>query len=135
MVLSAIPALNGISEKIGVGLTMSRNWTDPPMQIMLALAVGLIVLIVGEYVLATQLGIWYMALPFLPVYAYYHTFMMATPAANTEEFLTFKVRVVALLPSELPWAKLNLACMCLPTELQPVSHCTECCTKEEVGEE
>ena len=88
MVLSAIPALNGISEKIGVGLTMSRNWTDPPMQIMLALAVGLIVLIVGEYVLATQLGIWYMALPFLPVYAYYHTFMMATPAANTEEFLT-----------------------------------------------
>ena len=34
-------SINGITEKVGVGLTMSRRWTDPPIQIMIGLAGGI----------------------------------------------------------------------------------------------
>ena len=51
-----LSALNGIFEKIGVGLTMSRRLTDPPIQIMISLAGGAAALIYGEYMIATRLG-------------------------------------------------------------------------------
>ena len=91
MVLEKLAALNGISEKIGVGLTMSRRYTDPPIQIMVALAGGIPALLVGEYLIAVRLGYMYMVIPFLVLYAFYQIVWLATPPADTEKFLEFKV--------------------------------------------
>jgi len=85
MVLSKISALHGIMEKIGVGMAMSRNWDDPPMQILLALAGGAGTLIIGEYYIAMHLGPAYMALPLLMCYIFYHYVMMVTPPADTKK--------------------------------------------------
>jgi len=95
MVLSKIPILHGIMEKIGVGMAMSRNWDDPPMQILLTLAGGAVVLIIGEYYIATRLGAAYMMLPLIVCYLYYHFVAMSTPPADTKKYLEFKNAKVA----------------------------------------
>jgi hypothetical protein len=84
-------SINGITEKIGVGLTMSRRLTDPPIQIMVFLAGGLVALGVGEYYIATRLGMAYTVLPFVVLYFYYQFIWLSTPKAETEKYLTFKV--------------------------------------------
>ena len=53
----SLSALNGIFEKIGVGLTMSRRLTDPPIQIMVALAGGIPFMIYMEYLICTEVGV------------------------------------------------------------------------------
>jgi len=83
-------SINGITEKIGVGLTMSRRLTDPPIQIMITLAAGIPTLIYGEYLIATQLGPAYMVIPLLVMYVYYELVVLATPAAETTKYLEFK---------------------------------------------
>jgi len=83
-------SINGITEKIGVGLTMSRRLTDPPIQIMVFLAGGLVALGVGEYYIATRLGMAYTVLPFVVLYFYYQFIWLSTPKAETEKYLTFK---------------------------------------------
>jgi len=88
--LRTLARINGIFEKIGVGMTMSRRWTDPPMQILIALAGGIPMLLYGEYLIATQVGFVYCILPLAGLYAFYHLVFLATPAANTESYLTFK---------------------------------------------
>ena len=93
MGLESILAINGIYEKIGVGMTMSRRITDPPMQILIALAGGIPALLVGEYLIATRVGLAYTVLPFIAMYAYYQLIWLSTPAAETEKFLEFKVRL------------------------------------------
>ena len=82
-------------EKIGVGMAMSRNWDDPPMQILLTLAGGAAVLIIGEYYIATRLGAAYIMLPLIVCYHYYHFVAMATPLADTKKYLEFKNAKVA----------------------------------------
>ena len=82
-------------EKIGVGMAMSRNWDDPPMQILLTLAGGAVVLIIGEYYIATRLGAAYMMLPLIVCYLYYHFVAMSTPPADTKKYLEFKNAKVA----------------------------------------
>ena len=82
-------------EKIGVGMAMSRNWYDPPMQILLTLAGGAVVLIIGEYYIATRLGAAYMMLPLIVCYLYYHFVAMSTPPADTKKYLEFKNAKVA----------------------------------------
>ena len=84
-------SINGITEKIGVGLTMSRRWTDPPIQIMVALAGGIPALLVGEYLIATKVGLAYTVLPLIVLGIYYEFVFLATPKADTEKYLTFKV--------------------------------------------
>ena len=88
-------SINGITEKIGVGLTMSRRWTDPPIQIMVALAGGIPALIAGEYMIATKLGVAYTVLPFIAMYLFYQFIFLSTPPADTEAYLIFKVRGAA----------------------------------------
>jgi len=83
-------SINGITEKIGVGLTMSRRWTDPPIQIMVALAGGIPALIAGEYMIATKLGVAYTVLPFIAMYLFYQFIFLSTPPADTEAYLIFK---------------------------------------------
>jgi cyclopropane fatty-acyl-phospholipid synthase-like methyltransferase len=83
-------SINGITEKIGVGLTMSRRWTDPPIQIMVALAGGIPALLVGEYLIATKVGLAYTVLPLIVLGIYYEFVFLATPKADTEKYLTFK---------------------------------------------
>ena len=39
--LASLAQVNGIYEKIGVGMTMSRNLNDPPMQILISLVFGI----------------------------------------------------------------------------------------------
>ena len=81
MVLSSLASLaqiNGIYEKIGVGMTMSRRITDPPMQILIALAGGIPALLVGEYLIATRVGLAYTVLPFIAMYAYYQLIWLST---------------------------------------------------------
>ena len=85
-----IAALNGIFEKIGCGTTMSRRVTDPPIQIMIALAGGIPLFIFGEYKIATTVGIAYTVLPLLLCFVYYHLVVLSTPPADTEKYLTFK---------------------------------------------
>jgi len=85
-----IAALNGIFEKIGCGSTMSRRVTDPPIQIMIALAGGIPLFIFGEYKIATTVGIAYTVLPLLLCFVYYHLVVLSTPPADTEKYLTFK---------------------------------------------
>jgi len=87
---SFMQSFNGISEKIGVGMTMSRRNTDPPMQILTALAGGAVAIIVGEYYIFTRVGLPYMVLPFIVCFAYYQIVFLATPPADTEKYLTFK---------------------------------------------
>jgi len=88
--MSNIAALNGISEKIGVGMTMSRAWNDPPMQILISLVFGIFTLLIGEVYIAMYVGVPYTALPMLVLFAYYHLVMLNTPAADTEAYLIFK---------------------------------------------
>jgi len=83
-------SINGITEKIGVGLTMSRRWTDPPIQIMVALAGGIPAFAVGEYMIATRVGPAYMVLPILVLYIFYRVVWLSTPPAETEKYLIFK---------------------------------------------
>lgn len=90
MGLISLAALNGIYEKIGVGMTMARTWDDPPMQILYFLAGGLIFGISGEYYIFKTLGAPYMALPLVACWLYYNLIFMATPAADTEKYLEFK---------------------------------------------
>ena len=85
-----LSALNGIFEKIGVGLTMSRRLTDPPIQIMISLAGGIVALIYGEYMIATRLGAAYTAIPFVVCYLYYQFVVLSTPPADTTKYLEFK---------------------------------------------
>ena len=82
--------LNGISEKIGVGMTMSRSLTDPPMQILISLVTAIPAMIYGEYLIATKVGLAYTAIPFIVLYLYYQFVFMVTAPAETEKFLTFK---------------------------------------------
>jgi len=82
--------IGGIMEKIGVGLTMSRNWTDPPIQIMVALAGGIPALLIGEYMIATKVGLAYMVIPLIVLAAFYEFVFLATPPADTEAHLIFK---------------------------------------------
>ena len=91
----SLAVLSGIYEKIGVGMTMARNWDDPPMQILYALAGGLIATIFGEYYIATRVGLAYMAVPPVLMWLYYTFVFMNTPAADTEKYLEFKVRAPA----------------------------------------
>ena len=100
---SFMQSFNGISEKIGVGMTMSRRNTDPPMQILTALAGGAVAIIVGEYYIFTRVGLPYMVLPFIVCFAYYQIVFLATPPADTEKYLTFKVSLVRR------WALLSVA--------------------------
>jgi len=87
---SLMGSIEGVREKIGVGLTMSRNMNDPPMQIIISLAAGAVVLLVGEYYIATRVGAMYMALPLLACFAYYQLVMMKTEPAETTKYLEFK---------------------------------------------
>jgi len=86
----SLSALNGIFEKIGVGLTMSRRITDPPIQIMVALAGGIPFMIYMEYLICTEVGPAYMVLPILLCYLYYQAVVLNTPPADTEAYLIFK---------------------------------------------
>ena len=54
MVNEGSGAIFGISEKIGVGMTMSRRVTDPPMQILITLAGGIPIFAYGEYMIANE---------------------------------------------------------------------------------
>ena len=92
----SMAVLSGIYEKIGVGMTMARSWSDPPMQILYALAGGLIVTGFGEYYIATRVGVAYMALPPLAMYLYYQFVFLNTPPADTEKYLEFKARAPPL---------------------------------------
>ena len=69
---------------------MSRRVTDPPIQIMIALAGGIPLFIFGEYKIATTVGIAYTVLPLLLCFVYYHLVVLSTPPADTEKYLTFK---------------------------------------------
>jgi len=88
--LGSLATLNGIFEKIGVGMTMSRRNTDPPMQILVFLAGGAAVLATGGYFVATRVGALYLPLPLIVVFAYYQLVVLATPPADTEKYLEFK---------------------------------------------
>jgi hypothetical protein len=90
--LEKLALLNGVSEKIGVGLTMSRRWTDPPIQIMVSLIGGLVTMFAGNYYIATRVGPAYVALPLAVCFVYYRWVFLATPPADTEKYLIFKVR-------------------------------------------
>jgi len=83
-------SINGITEKIGVGLTMSRRFTDPPIQIMVSLAGGIPALIVGEYMIAKYVGFAYTVLPLIILAIFYELVWLNTPPADTEAYLTFK---------------------------------------------
>jgi len=85
-----LSALNGIFEKIGVGLTMSRRITDPPIQIMISLVAGIATMIYGEYMIATRLGAAYTPIPLIVCFIYYQFVVLATPPADTMKFLEFK---------------------------------------------
>ena len=64
-------SINGITEKIGVGLTMSRRLSDPPIQIMVGLAGGIPALLFGEYMIATRVGLAYTVLPLILLAIFY----------------------------------------------------------------
>lgn len=83
-------SINGITEKIGVGMTMSRNWTDPPMQILVALAGGIPALLIGEYMIATKVGLAYTVIPMIVLLLFYEFVLLSTAPADTEKYLTFK---------------------------------------------
>lgn len=83
-------SINGITEKIGCGSTMSRRWTDPPIQIIISLAGGIPSLAIGEYYIATRLGLAYTVIPLIVLYAFYELVFLATPPADTEKHLIFK---------------------------------------------
>ena len=85
-------SINGITEKIGCGMTMSRRLTDPPMQILFTLAGGIPALLIGEYYIATSVGLAYTVLPLLVLAAFYELIWLATPPADTEKYLEFKAR-------------------------------------------
>eukprot|EP00965_Chrysotila_dentata_P001568 51303-Pleurochrysis_carterae.AAC.3 len=84
-------ALRGLLEKAGVGLTMANKWTDPTMQLIGSIALGVPLVVILHILIAVYVGILYV--PALPaaMYAYYQLAWLATPAASTEEFLEFKV--------------------------------------------
>jgi cyclopropane fatty-acyl-phospholipid synthase-like methyltransferase len=88
--MSDLFGLNGIFEKIGVGLTMSRRLTDPPVQIMISLVGGIVGMAYGQYKIYTTMGAPYMALPLIVMYIYYQVSWLATPPADTEKYLIFK---------------------------------------------
>merc|ERR1712023_332051 len=69
---------------------MSRRLGDPPMQIIVALAAGIPLFAYGEYMIATRVGLAYMALPIIGLWAYYELVWMNTPPADTEKYLEFK---------------------------------------------
>jgi len=83
-------SINGATEKIGCGSTMSRRYTDPPMQIMFTLIAGIPALIYGEYMIATKVGLAYAVLPLLIMYIFYEFVFLSTPPADTEAYLIFK---------------------------------------------
>jgi len=83
-------SINGITEKIGVGLTMSRRFTDPPIQIMVSLAGGIPAFIIGEYMIAKYVGLAYTVLPMIILAIFYELVWLNTPPADTEAYLTFK---------------------------------------------
>ena len=83
-------ALNGIFEKIGVGMTMSRRMTDPPVQILIALAGGIPGAIYGTYMIGTKLGAAYTLIPYVICYLYYQLVVLSTPPAETTKYLEFK---------------------------------------------
>jgi len=83
-------SINGITEKIGVGLTMSRRLSDPPIQIMVGLAGGIPALLFGEYMIATRVGLAYTVLPLILLAIFYEFVWLSTPPAETEKYLTFK---------------------------------------------
>ena len=83
-------SINGITEKIGVGLTMSRRMTDPPVQIMIGLLGVLFSLGYGEYKIYHDVGPAYCALPLVVLYIYYQISWLSTPPADTEKYLEFK---------------------------------------------
>jgi len=90
MGLADLAGLNGIFEKIGVGLTMSRRMTDPPIQIMIGLLGMIFSLGYGEYKIYHDVGPAYCALPLVILYIYYQISWLSTPPADTEKYLEFK---------------------------------------------
>ena len=74
-----------------VGLKMANSWTDPPCVIMISLIGGLPAWIISQVMIAKYFGIVYVPLLTLAIYLYYDYVHLNTPAAETTNFITFKV--------------------------------------------
>ena len=55
-------ALRGISEKIGVGMTMANRITDPPIQLLATFALGIPALVTVLVLVTLKLGLLYAGL-------------------------------------------------------------------------
>ena len=91
-------ALNGIFEKIGVGLTMSRRLTDPPVQIMMSFFIGVPAVVAAMVMVAVHVSIYAVPLVWVALIAYYQLVFLATPPADCEKYITFKARAPGTSP-------------------------------------
>ena len=92
MVNEGSGAIFGISEKIGCGLAMANKWTDPPVQIMMSFFIGVPAVVAAMVMVAVHVSIYAVPLVWVALFAYYQLVFLATPPADCEKYITFKVR-------------------------------------------
>eukprot|EP00316_Scyphosphaera_apsteinii_P015578 CAMPEP_0119298766 /NCGR_PEP_ID=MMETSP1333-20130426/920_1 /TAXON_ID=418940 /ORGANISM="Scyphosphaera apsteinii, Strain RCC1455" /LENGTH=394 /DNA_ID=CAMNT_0007299959 /DNA_START=110 /DNA_END=1291 /DNA_ORIENTATION=- len=73
---------------------MANKWTDPPIQIILSIAIGFPAFVLAHIFVAYTFGVLYTTIIPLSAYAYYQYVFLSTPPADTEAFLSFKDEVL-----------------------------------------
>ena len=91
MVNEGSGAIFGISEKIGCGLAMANRWSDPPSQIILSITSAAVLLPASMILITVYFSIFAVPLVWVAIYVYYQYVFLATPPAETEKYITFKV--------------------------------------------